>query len=47
MQTRVLREESQGKAAALQTGQRVKGGIDQYAMTSALGGDELFKVRIS
>lgn len=27
--------------------QRVKGGIDRYAMISALGGDELFEVLIS
>lgn len=44
MWARVLWEGSQGKAMVLQTGQRVKGGIDRYAATSALGASELFGV---
>lgn len=44
MWARVLWEGSQGKATALQTGQRVKGGIDRYAATSALGGGGPFGV---
>lgn len=47
MRTRVLWEESQGKAAALQTHQRVEGDIDRSAVTSARAGDELFVVHIS